>query len=229
MQQAELKVVGRTGGTKSETKSLRTQGLVPASIYGPKIVNQNCAFSEKEMRKVFSNDFGSNFILTLASDSKDLNGKRVVLKNVDRDPLTWALTHADFYEIAMDRPLTVSVPLRFNGNPEGVKTGGGILQVIRRSVRIKALPDAIPAAVDVDISGMQLNDSLHLADLKFSDKITVLDSTSFTVVSIVEAEKEEVKEVAVAAEGTATATATGTGAAAATATAAGADKAAAKK
>lgn len=233
MQQVELKVLPRQTGAKSSTKKLRSEGLVPANIYGPGLKNEICAFSEKEIRGIFKSGFDANYILTLKADNSTLNGKKVILKNIERESVTWKMLHADLYEISFDRPLTVNIPLHFNGTPEGVKNDGGILQIVRRSVQIRALPNDIPEFIEADISGLGLGTSLHLGDVKFSDKIEVLDSKSFTLASVQEAEKEEVVaavagEGAAAAAGTGTAAAAGTGtsAAAATGAPAGGDKAA---
>src|SRR4051812_29315672 len=129
MQEVQLNVVSRTVGTKSSTKILRNKGMVPANIYGPGVKNEPCAFVEKDMRRLFNNDFARNYVLTLQSGATNLNGKRVLLRNLERDPVTWRLTHADLYEISFERPITVEVPLHFEGTAEGVKNSGGILQV----------------------------------------------------------------------------------------------------
>lgn len=223
MQQVELSVQTRTTGEKGATKALRLKGLVPANIYGPGIKNAFCTFAEKELRSLLKGDLGSNYILELKSEDKSLNGKKVILKNVEREPVSWKLSHADLYEISFDRPMNVQIPVHYTGTPDGVKNDGGILQVVRRSILIRSLPGDIPDSIDVDISGLGLGKSLHIRDVKFSEKLKVLDSSDFTLVSVVEAAEEEAAVVtAVAAEGTATAAGTGAATAAATAAAAGA-------
>lgn len=234
MQTVELQVAPRNTGVKGETKKLRAQGMVPANIYGPGSKNTFCAFSERDLRVALKGDLGATAILNLKSTESALSGKKVILKNLEREPLSWALTHADLYEIAMDRPLTVQVPLHYTGTPDGVKNEGGILQVIRRSITIKALPNDLPEFIDVDITNLGLGKSFHIRDVKFSDKFKVVDSGDFTLVAVVEAAEEEVAaavtpaagEGAAAAAGTGAATAagTGTGAAAAAGTAAAGDK-----
>lgn len=215
MQQVELSVVSRATGEKSAIKKLRGQGMIPANIYGPGSENVFCSFSEREFRAALKNNLSSNCILNLKAQDGTLNGKKVILKNLEREPASWKINHADLYEVSMTRPLTVNVPLTYSGTPEGVKNEGGILQVIRRSVSIRALATDIPDSIDVDISALGLGDSLHVGEVKFSDKLKVLDDKKFTIVAVVEAEKEEVVEVAAAAPGEGAAAAAGTGAAAA--------------
>ena len=207
MRQAELNVVSRE--TRKNT-ALRAAGMVPATIYGPGLPNTICAFSEKELRKLFKGDFESNVFLNLKSPVSTLNGKKVVLKSIDRHPASWNVIHADFYEVALTRPLEVKLSLHFTGTPEDVKNGTGILQTIRRSIRVKALPDDLPEYIEVDISGLQMGKGLHVGDLKISDKLKVMDSAEFAVISVVEPEKEEVvaaptAEAAAGAEGAAAA------------------------
>ncbi len=225
MQTVELNVTSRNVGSRSSLRQLRSQGLVPANIYGPGAKNTFCAFSEKEIRKVFQNDFNSNFIIRLTTDQTDLEGKQVILKSLERDPVSWQLLHADLYEVSMNRPLTVSVPVHYNGTPEGVKVDGGILQVIRRSIKVKALPSDIPDFIDVDISALKINHSIHIRDIQPPAKLEILDSGAFTLVSVVEAEKEEVVAVATPEAAAAGATAPAEGAAATPAAAPAGEKA----
>lgn len=220
MQTVELEVVSRSTGVKGATKKLRAQGMVPANIYGPGSKNAFCAFSEKALRSALKGDLNTNSILNLKAQDGGLNGKKVILKNLEREPLSWKLTHADLYEIAMDRPITVQIPLHYVGTPEGVKNDGGILQVIRRSLSIRALPADLPDSIDIDITTLGLGKSFHISDVKFSDKFKVLDSAEFTLVAVVEAAEEEVAAVAAPAAGEGAAAAAGTGTATAAGTAA---------
>lgn len=202
MRTAELKVVARDEGSKSNNRKLRREGMVPANIYGPGVKNTFCAFDERDLRRAIGSSSAGNLILALQSDSKNFQGKRVLLKSLERDPLTWASVHADFYEVALDRPIEVHIPLEFQGTPTGVKLGGGIFQVLRRSITVKGLADDIPDSLQVDVSGLELNQSLHVSDLKVSEKLKIMDPSTYTLASVAEPEKEEATaSVATAAEG----------------------------
>ncbi|PIR23029.1 MAG: 50S ribosomal protein L25 [Deltaproteobacteria bacterium CG11_big_fil_rev_8_21_14_0_20_45_16] len=204
MKTAELQVAVRDTTKKTTNRKLRKEGFVPANVYGPGIKNAYCAFDDREFRKAYKGHSSASLILTLKSADQNLEGRKVILKSIERDPATWETVHVDFYQIDMNRALTVSVPLEFQGTPVGVKIGGGITQIIRRSVMIKALPGDLPESIVVDISGVELNHSLHVSDLKISDKIQVMDEAEYTLMSVVEPEKEEVKavEAVVAPDGT---------------------------
>jgi len=222
MKSAELKVQERTVGNRSETRRLRRVGMVPAIVYGPDSGNIGCSFDERDLKRAFKGHFNLNTILTLQSDSKTLGGRRVIVKSVERDPVKWTMDHVDLYEISDKRPITIKVPLEYKGIPVGVKLGGGILQIVRREISIEALPTNIPEKIEVDISGLELNTSLHLSDVTFAAGLRVVDALTSTLASVAEPEKEEVvAAVAATAEGAAAATATATGTGAAAATAAG--------
>lgn len=222
MHSVQINVIPRQSGSKSDIRRLRREGMVPANIYGPGVKNEACALNEKELRSAFKNDLSSAAIIELQSNTAQLKGKKVILKTLSRSPL-WKLEHIDLYEINMNRPLTVRVPLHFVGTPDGVKNEGGILQIIRRNVLIQALPAELPDFVEIDVSPLKLNESLHLRDAKIPSKVKVMESLDFTLCAVSEPEKEEVVAAPTeAAAGEGTATATGTAAAAAPGAAPGA-------
>lgn len=218
MKTASLSVEHREQGNKSLNRALRREARVPAVVYGPDGENLFCSFDDREIRRAFHGHLNANTIVTLHSPDTKLNGKRVILKDIQRHPVNWQTEHIDFYEISDKRALVLKVPLELKGIPVGVKIGGGILQVIRREVMIKGFPQDIPESIEVDISGLELNRSLHVSDIKAPEGITIVDSGAFTVAAVNEPEKEEAPVVAAAAaEGAAgegAATATGTAAAA---------------
>ncbi len=143
MEKAELKVITRNQDVRTESRRLRREGFVPANVYGYKTKNVVCAFEEKAIRKIFKTGFDTNMLLTLKSDSKEIDGKQVIVKGVERHPVKWSLTHADFFEVNNARPLTVKVPLKYVGVPAGVRLEGGIMQILRRTILVKALPQIV--------------------------------------------------------------------------------------
>ena len=215
MKTAELKVETRNPGNRSLNRGLRVRGFVPANLYGPKKENRFCSFDERDLARAFKDSNPGNTILVLKSDDSSLNETRVIVKEIARDPANWRPVHADLYQIDLTRPLTVQVPIDFKGTPEGVKIGGGLLQIVRRQIELRALPDRIPEKIEVDISDLKLNQSIHISDIQAGEGVEFLDSGAFTLASVIEQkEEEEVRPVAAAAdaapagEGTATPAAT---------------------
>lgn len=191
MKAVDLTVQTKADNRKTTNRSLRNSGMVPAIIYGPNAKNKTCTLDERDLYRIFRGQNISNIMLTLQSDEKELNGKKVVVKAIDKHPVRWTPTHVDFYELDLNEPLTVPVPIEFKGTPKGVKLEGGILNVVRRSVEVKALPNHLPEKIEVDISALEINDSLHISDLNVSENVTIMDSEKFTIVSVAEPAKEE--------------------------------------
>jgi large subunit ribosomal protein L25 len=230
MHQVQIKAVERKAGEKSTLRKIRSEGLVPAMIYGPGASHATCAVNEKELRTAFKNDLEQNAIIELQSDSASLKGKKVVLKELSRSSVLWNLEHIDFYEISMNRPLKIRVPFHYTGTPDGVKNEGGVIQVLRRTIQIEGLPGELPDFIEVDISALKLNEALHINEINIPKNIKVIDNASIAIVSVMEPEKEEVATPAAAAAGEGAAAAAGTTAAAgAAAPAAAAPAADAKK
>jgi len=201
MHQVQIKAVERNTGDKSALKKIRSEGFVPAIIYGPGSKNTACAVNEKELRTAFKNDLEQNAIIDLQSDAANLKGKKVVLKELSRGSVLWNLEHIDFYEISMSRPLKIRVPFHYTGTPDGVKNDGGVVQVLRRTIQIEGLPGELPDFIEVDISALKLNEALHINEVTFPKNIKVLDNASIAIVSVMEPEKEEVATPVAAAEG----------------------------
>jgi large subunit ribosomal protein L25 len=230
MHQVQIKAVERKVGDKSTLKKIRSEGFVPAVIYGPGASNATCAVNEKELRTAFKNDLEQNAIIELQSDSASLKGKKVVLKELSRSSVLWNLEHIDLYEISMSRPLKIRVPFHYTGTPDGVKNDGGVIQVLRRTIQIEGLPGELPDFIEVDISALKINEALHINEIKLPQNIKVIDNVAIAIVSVMEPEKEEVATPAAAAAGEGAAAAAGTTAAAgAAAPAAAAPAADAKK
>ena len=214
MKSASLPVMARKEGSKSENRGLRAKGFVPANIYGHGEKNTYCAFDERDLRRAIGTSSAGNVILSLESEDSSLKGKRVIVKTVEKDPQTWKPMHADFYEVTLEKPISVQIPIEFTGTPKGVKLSGGIFQVLRRSLLVRGLVDDLPDSIPVDVSEVDLNENIHVGDLKISDKLMIVDSASYTICSVAEQAKEEVAGKA-ATEASAEAAAPAAGAAAA--------------
>ena len=219
MHQVQVTAIERNVGEKSALKKIRAQGFVPAIIYGPGAKNATCAINEKDLRTAFKNDLEQNAIIEIQSDSPSLKGRKVVLKELSRASVSWSLEHVDFYEISMSRPLRIRVPFHYTGTPDGVKNDGGVIQVLRRTIQIEGLPAELPDFIEVDISAMKLNETIHINEIQIPSNVKVIDNASIAIISVMEPEKEEVAAPA-AGEGAAAAAATGEGAATAAGTAA---------
>lgn len=179
MKEIALTAVIRVANGKGAAHRTRSEGNIPAIIYGPEIDPISIAVNEKELRTAMKNATSSS-IINLDVDGKE---NRVVLREIQRDPITSNVTHLDFHAISMTRPIKVSVPITFIGTPIGVKTDGGIMQTTLRELDISCLPGDIPEQIDVDVSELGIGESVHVSELEL-EKVTILTELRRTIVVI---------------------------------------------
>jgi len=163
MQTLELKASVREGTGKSVTRKLRVQGIVPATLYGIGVPPVNLSLDAAELESLYKGRESSNFILNLHVDDGDAIA--TIVRERQRHPVGRQVLHVDLQRISMDRPIHVEIPIHLTGECEGVKTFGGTLEHLLRTVAISCLPKHIPDEIIVDVSELNLNDSIHVSDL----------------------------------------------------------------
>jgi large subunit ribosomal protein L25 len=194
----------RSESGKNESRRLRSRGLIPGVLYGKGKETVTLAVSPKEITAILRSASGENTLFDL-----DIAGgrRKVILKEFQREPVRGQLLHADFYEVALDQTIEVSVHVELLGTPVGVKLQGGIVDFITRELEIECLPTEIPDKISVDISHLELNKHLRVSDLTLpSDKITMLTEPDVVIVHVVTPRAEVVEtpaaeEAVVPAEG----------------------------
>lgn len=181
---------------KGAARRLRQQDQIPAVFYGPGLEPMKLAVAYKDLERIVTGVSGENAIIALEVESQGkTQTKSVMLKELQSDPVHERYLHADFYEISMDKEITVNVAIQLNGTPVGV-TNGGILENVRREVSVSCLPDKLTNAIDVDISAMDIGDALHLEDIQLPEGMRALEDGHLTlaVVAAPAVEEEEVEE-----------------------------------
>ena len=203
MQQIELEVALRNETGKGAAHRIRREGLIPAVLYGPKMETWALAVDPKELKKILSSGARGNTRIDLkvkGPGSEKIGPKVVMLKELQIDPISRSYLHADFYAVSMDEKITVDIPIRLTGKAEGVKSGG-ILEQPRRDVRVRCLPGNIPDFIEVDVSALNIGDSLHVKDIAVLEKFELLAETNFTVASVTPPISEAKYDQIVAAPG----------------------------
>lgn len=228
VQNLTIEVAPRTAG-KHHSRSSRLEKRIPAVVYGPKTKPGTFTMAENDAIKYARRAF-ENTIFTLKSADKDLNGLVVLRKQIDIHPLSRRPIHLDFFAPDMTKVVRVNVELRFTGKALGVGEGG-VFSAARRDVEIECLPTEIPEFFEVDISGIGLNQSMHVSDVNFPSSVKLITSPGETIATVAIVEEvvaSVIPEAAAAtAEGAAPAAAGGAaapGAAPAAAAAAAGDK-----
>src|SRR5438477_4070523 len=178
---------------KNAARRLRREGMVPAVIYGGKGENLAVAVDPKALHKVLRSEAGRNAILKL--DIVGHGATNAILKSWQVDPIRENFLHADFYRIAMDVAIRVTVPVHVIGEARGVKVDAGILELVIRAIEVECLPGDIPERIDVEVSDLGINESRRVSDLTVPPKVKVLESPEQVVVHVVSV-KEEVAPTA---------------------------------
>ena len=179
----------RSDRGKNAARRLRVKGLIPAVVYGGKGDAVSVAVDPKVLLRVLRSETGRNTILKL--DLGTAGKTSAILKQWQLDPVKEKFLHADFYRIAMDVALRVKVPIAVKGEARGVKTDGGILELIMRFIEVECLPGDIPERIEIDVTDLGINDSLRISNVLVNPKIKVMEDQDQVVVHVI-AVKEEV-------------------------------------
>jgi large subunit ribosomal protein L25 len=191
--EATLEVVRREGRGKNEANRLRAAGRIPGVVYGTGSKGKApegvaVAVDPKALLKILHSDSGANTLITLKLDGAQ---SRVMVKEYQLDPLTHHLLHADFYQLAMDKAITVTVPLLVKGEPKGVKVQGGLLDFVTRDIQVQCLPTDIPEHIDVDVTELMLHQSIRVRDLAVDPKWKAITDGDTMLVHVVMPKAEE--------------------------------------
>jgi len=198
MQTVQLNARLRVATGKGAARRLRREGFVPGVFYGPKVAATPIAFGLKEFRDGMSGHEGAALV-ELRSEAQDINGRVALVKDLQHDALTGRVLHADLYEVDMRQTVRVPMPLHFVGKPKGV-VRGGVLQPIVREVEVECLPGDIPEFLEVDVSGLDLQESLHISELTLPDGVVATFEEDIALVMVAPPSTEEAPTEAEAEE-----------------------------
>ncbi|EIE3616368.1 50S ribosomal protein L25/general stress protein Ctc [Staphylococcus pseudintermedius] len=197
---ASLKSIIRQGKqTRGDLRKIREAGKVPAVVYGYGTKNVSVKVDEVEFIKLIR-EVGRNGVIELGVGSKQI---KVMVSDYQYDSLKNQITHIDFLAINMTEERTVEVPVHLIGEAPGAKEGGVVEQPLF-NLEITATPDSIPEYIEVDISELNINDSLSVADVKVSGDFTIENEAEDTIVSVVAPTEEPTEEAIEAMEGAST-------------------------
>ena len=191
---ATLEAVRREERGKNEARRLRASGRIPGVVYGARKEGRApegvaVSVDPKEVFRILHSDSGANTLINLRLDGGDT---RVMLKEYQLDPVTHHLLHADFYQLAMDREITVTVPIVLKGESKGVKVQGGVLDFVTRDIQVQCLPTNIPEHIDVDVTELMLNQAFRLRDVAPDPRWKAVTDLDTMIVHVVMPKVEEV-------------------------------------
>lgn len=208
MAESALQAQKREGTGKGVGRKLRAAGRIPAVMYGRGQENVTLSLEPRALEKVLA--AGHAGLNTLIDLSVEGGGESVVLvRELQRDPVKGSLVHVDLFQVDLTQTVDVSVPLHVVGTAKGVALDGGILDFALREIEIECLPRSIPDQIDVDVSALEIGESLHVRDLALPPGVALKSDPDLSVVSVVAPSTEEAPAAAAEAEAPAAAPAAG--------------------
>jgi large subunit ribosomal protein L25 len=209
--EALLEATARDSFGKNEARRTRASGRVPAILYGAAGDGDDTrtatpiAVDPKALSRILHSEAGANTLISLKlAGTKDA---RVLVKEYQLDPVTHQILHADFYRIAMDRVLRLTVPITVKGEAPGVKQQGGILEFVHRIVEVECLPADIPEHIEVNVGDLMLHQGIRVRDVPVNPKVKLVNDGDMMLVHVIMPKAEEAAAPAEAAAGAATAAA----------------------
>ena len=196
--EALLDATVRTTIGKNEARRTRREGKVPAVVYGAASEGASrdavsISVEPKALLKILHSEAGANTLISLKLEGTDT---KVLVKDFQLDPITHQVLHADFYRVAMDRMIEVTIPILIKGEPKGVKLQGGLLEFIRREIQIECLPADIPEHVDVDVTELMVGQGVRVRDVANNPKWRAITEAETMLVHVILAKVEEVAAAA---------------------------------
>ena len=202
MKSVLLNAVPRVLSRRAGAKALRSQGRIPAVIYGRQSPAQNIELNAKEMEDLIHHSVSENLLVDLTVKG-DARPKRLALvQEIQHYALTGKVMHVDFHEVAENEKVTVMVPVETVGEAEGVKTDGGVLGHVLFKVKVRALPKDLPEQIIVDVTHLKIGMAIHIGEIKAPENTEILGDKHIPVISVAapRTEEEEAAEAAAALE-----------------------------
>ena len=191
MEQINLKARIRKTVGNGPARVLRRAGKVPAVLYGPKTEPVLLSIDSKDFEQILKESSVGSVLLNLQIQNGKTFTRSAMIKELQTHPVSGNFLHVDFYEIDMQTKITAKVPVVARGQSAGVEVGG-LLQLVRRELDVLCLPTAIPEAIEVDITHLEIGDSIHVEDISLSGDIEIPADTNFTVITVLAPKVEEV-------------------------------------
>jgi len=180
MERIKLEASERQETGKGAMRRLRALGQMPAVVYGSESTPTNLQLVERTLDHAVAHGVNRLIDLTVGSQKPRL----VLVKDLQRDPLTQKLVHADFFQVDTKQKIHVSIPVHYLGRPKGVIVGG-VFETLLREVAAECLPLEIPDAFELDVSDLDIGDALHVSDITVPDGVDLLTALTETAVHVV--------------------------------------------
>ena len=180
--QVKLSARPRDEAGRNAVSRVRARGAIPAVIYGGKDVTANLEVDKKDIENLLARAVGENILVQLEiNDGQKTTSRLSLIQEVQHHPVRGEIIHVDFHAVSMNEEIDAEVVLEPEGEPVGVKTFGGLLQQSMRLLPIRCLPQNLPEIIVVDVSGLNIGDTLHVRDIKLPSGVTAVPDEELTV------------------------------------------------
>jgi large subunit ribosomal protein L25 len=191
MKSVPLKASPRALERRGGSKQLRASGRIPAVIYGRQAQPQKLEISALELKELIKHAASENMLVDLAVQNDARPNRLALVQEIQHHPLSGQVLHVDFHEVAADEKVTINVPVETEGEAEGVKADGGVLEHVLFSVKVRGLPKDLPEVLMVDVSKLRINQAIHLGEIPVPAGIELIGDKSVSVISVAAPKTEE--------------------------------------
>jgi len=185
----KIRAKQREGRGKNDARRVRREGMVPVTVYGGGAETLAAVAPARDLAAILRSESGRNTIFTIEVDG--FGEVEVMFHDRQIDPVKGRLIHADLTRLVKGQKIEVTVPLHLVGEPYGVKEKQGVLEQIIREIEIRCEPREIPDSIDVDVSGLDVHDTLHVSDIKVSEAIEILNDQDLVIATVGIVKEEE--------------------------------------
>jgi len=184
MKSVALNVFSRKEAGRGGVKKLRTSGRIPAVIYGHQKTAQNLEVDAKEMENLIHHSVSENVLVDLTIKGDSAPTRLALIQEVQHHALSGKMLHVDFHEVAENEKVTIMVPVETSGEASGVKNGGGILEHVLFKIKVRALPKDLPEVITLDVTSLEIGQSIHIGDIKPPAGVDVLGDKHISVIAV---------------------------------------------
>jgi large subunit ribosomal protein L25 len=193
LEQFEINATVRKMTGNGPARDLRRGGRIPAVLYGPQTESVLLSVNVRELEQIIKKGNIGSAILNLVIQNGKKVTKTAMIKEFQSHPVSGQFLHIDFYEIDMQRKINVMIPITTKGKSKGVEAGG-LLQIVRREIEVFCMPGDIPETFEIDVTDLDIGDSVHVDEILLGDNIEMAGDVNFTVVTVLSPKVEEVAE-----------------------------------
>ena len=193
MEQFEINATVRKKTGNGPARELRRGGRIPAVLYGPQTEPVLLSVNVRELEQIIKKGNIGSAILNLVIQNGKKVTKTAMIKEFQSHPVSGQFLHIDFYEIDMQRKINVMIPITTKGKSKGVEAGG-LLQIVRREIEVFCMPGDIPETFEIDVTDLDIGDSVHVDEIPLGDNIELASDVNFTVVTVLSPKVEAIPE-----------------------------------